>query len=66
MYWNSDISGIKMHVFAYGLSSSEYVTLKSLDWSSDGCKEVQDGDKIGNGVICRCNHLTTFGVLVVS
>lgn len=36
------------------------------DWSSEGCKEDREEDRMGNGVTCRCNHLTTFGVLVVS
>ena len=33
------------------------------DWSSKGCKS-QDRKK--DVILCRCNHLSTFGVLVVS
>ncbi|XP_072024452.1 adhesion G-protein coupled receptor G6-like [Amphiura filiformis] len=31
------------------------------DWSSSGCQVVQD---IGGQVMCRCNHLTNFAVLM--
>ena len=33
------------------------------DWSEDGC---QHNATLSDGrVVCRCNHLTNFGVLVV-
>ena len=34
-----------------------------IDWSTEGCIT---GDKIGKIISCECNHLSTFGILVVS
>lgn len=35
------------------------------DWSDAGCKPVRPEDREKDIVLCRCNHLSTFGVLVV-
>lgn len=34
------------------------------NWTSEGCQAV-DSEGEGNKVICHCNHLTNFAILVV-
>lgn len=33
-------------------------------WSSRGCKKVTSSNGGKNNVVCECNHLTSFGLLV--
>lgn len=35
------------------------------NWSEGGCQEVQEQDRHDEIVVCRCHHLSSFGVLVV-
>lgn len=36
------------------------------DWSKDGCNIVPETGRYQDIVVCECNHLSTFGVFVVS
>ncbi|XP_072042166.1 adhesion G-protein coupled receptor G6-like [Amphiura filiformis] len=38
---------------------------RSLDWSRDGCKAVWSDDVTSDGrIVCHCDHLTNFAVIV--
>ena len=52
----------KMHIIVYKMAGGRG------DWSNEGCSNATMNDKVRNQdvVICQCNHLSTFGIFVVS
>lgn len=42
------------------------VTEGKGDWSKDGCNLLDENGKYQDIVVCECDHLSTFGVFVVS
>ena len=35
-------------------------------WSSEGCRFVPENRSVSNNIICLCDHLTSFTILLVS
>ena len=62
MFWNQSLDGKSIVIAIYTPLCLLFIGGYG-DWSSDGCNTSSDS---GLQVICNCDHLTNFAILLVN